>query len=74
MTQVPRRSRADVDPVVITGIGAVSPLGSSFAEISESLFAGRSGVREIDGGEYAREGRQFACPVNEIPPPPAGSC
>lgn len=74
MMRAPRRSRADVDPVVITGIGAVSPLGGSFAEISESLFAGRSGVREIDAGEYAREGRQFACPVTEIQPPPAGSC
>ena len=30
--------------VVITGIGAVTPIGNSFDEISESLFTGKSGI------------------------------
>jgi len=57
------------EPVVITGCGAVSPLGSSFAEIADALMAGRSGVRTIDPGPHSREAVQFAAPVGEIPPP-----
>lgn len=33
--------------VVITGIGALTPLGNSFAESWEALKAGRSGIKEI---------------------------
>ena len=61
--------RSTVEPVVITGIGAVSPLGCSFTEIAENLLAGRSGVQAIDAGEYAREPVQFAAPVTHIPTP-----
>jgi 3-oxoacyl-[acyl-carrier-protein] synthase II len=63
--------RASHEPVVITGVGAVSPLGSSFGEIADALMAGRSGVRAIDPGEHARERIQFAAPVSGIPAPPA---
>jgi 3-oxoacyl-[acyl-carrier-protein] synthase II len=59
------------EPVVITGLGAVSPLGSSFSEIADGLLAGRSGVRAIDLGQYAREQTQFAAAVTEIPLAPA---
>ena len=48
------------EPVVITGIGAATPLGNSFDEIAEALLAGRSGVRSIDPGPFAREPLQFA--------------
>jgi 3-oxoacyl-[acyl-carrier-protein] synthase II len=61
----------DHEPVVITGVGAVSPLGSTFTDIADSLLAGVSGVRSIDPGEFGREARQFAAPVTEIPVPPA---
>ncbi|MFM8379231.1 MAG: beta-ketoacyl synthase N-terminal-like domain-containing protein, partial [Planctomycetia bacterium] len=54
---------------VITGLGVVSPLGNSFAEVADSLLAGRSGVREIEAAAGAREGRQFAAPVASIPQP-----
>jgi 3-oxoacyl-[acyl-carrier-protein] synthase II len=30
--------------VVITGVGAVTPLGNSFSEIADSLFTGKSGI------------------------------
>ena len=33
--------------VVVTGMGAISPLGSSLAEYWEGLVAGRSGIRRI---------------------------
>ncbi|MFM8634467.1 MAG: beta-ketoacyl-[acyl-carrier-protein] synthase family protein [Planctomycetia bacterium] len=64
------RTHRDYEPVVITGIGAVSPLGHSFDAIAESLLAGRSGVRSIDPGPLAREPVQFAGAVTDIPPPP----
>jgi 3-oxoacyl-[acyl-carrier-protein] synthase II len=68
-------SRHDrVEPVMITGVGAVTPLGSGFAEIADNLLAGRSGVRSIDPGRYAREPVQFAAPVMEIPIPSADTC
>jgi len=60
--------------VVITGAGAVSPLGASFDEIADALMAGRSGVRAIDPGPYAREAVQFAAPVTRIPVPPHETC
>ena len=40
-------SRASDAAAVITGLGVVSPLGNSFADVAESLLSGRSGVREI---------------------------
>ena len=63
--------RIDREPVVITGVGAVSPMGSAFDEIADNLLAGRSGVRSVDPGEYAREPVQFAAPVTTIPAPDA---
>jgi 3-oxoacyl-[acyl-carrier-protein] synthase II len=66
--------RIDREPVVITGVGAVSPLGATFDEIADNLLAGRSGVRSVDPGRYAREPIQFAAPVTSIPPPPPDTC
>ncbi|NBW87774.1 MAG: hypothetical protein EBR23_13355, partial [Planctomycetia bacterium] len=63
--------RAEREAVAITGIGVVSPLGSSFAIVADALVAGRSGVREIDAGDPARGARYFAAPVTDIPTPPA---
>jgi len=62
------------EAVVITGMGAVTPLGSSFDEIADALMAGRSGVRAIDPGLHARESVQFAAPVDRIPVPSRESC
>ncbi|MCE9632030.1 MAG: beta-ketoacyl-[acyl-carrier-protein] synthase family protein [Planctomycetia bacterium] len=64
--------RGHREPVVVTGIGAASPLGCRFDEIADNLLAGRSGVRAIEPGPHARESVQFAAPVTEIPIPPAG--
>ena len=62
------------EPIAITGIGAVSPLGHSFDSITDSLLAGRSGVRSIDPGAFARESHQFAAALDMIPAPPDGIC
>jgi len=62
------------EAVAITGIGAVTPLGHSFEAITDSLLAGRSGVRSIDPGEFARESQQFAAAVDSVPAPPDGVC
>jgi len=62
------------EPVVITGVGTVSPLGSAFDEVADALLAGRSGVRSIDPGPHAREDVQFAAPVSDIPTPSRATC
>jgi len=67
MDTMPSPGRA----VAITGLGVVSPLGTSFAEVADNLLAGRSGIREIAAAQGAREARQFAGPVMSIPVPPA---
>ncbi|MFM1996487.1 MAG: 3-oxoacyl-[acyl-carrier-protein] synthase 2 [Planctomycetota bacterium] len=59
--------------VVISGVGAVTPLGNGFDAVADALLAGRSGVRAIDPGPFARESRQFAAVVDRIPPPPSGT-
>jgi 3-oxoacyl-[acyl-carrier-protein] synthase II len=61
------------EPVAITGVAAVSPLGHTFAEIAANLLAGRSGVRTIAGAASGAP-TTFAAAVDEIPRPPAGSC
>lgn len=68
------RARINREPTAITGIGAVSPLGHSFEAIADSLLAGRSGVRSVDPGEFARESHQFAATVDAIPSPSGGIC
>ncbi len=50
-------------PVVVTGVGAVSPLGNDAATIGAALLAGRSGVVEIAAGDACRGERQFAAPA-----------
>ena len=64
MTRAPLRTDRSA---MITGIGAVTPLGNDFDTIADALLAGRSGVVEIDGAGFSREARQFAAPVAAIP-------
>ncbi|MDT9699270.1 beta-ketoacyl-[acyl-carrier-protein] synthase family protein [Streptomyces sp. P17] len=46
---VPRARR-----VVVTGLGAVSPLGVGVGELWQGLLEGRHGIRELDGEEFAQ--------------------
>ncbi|HET6257671.1 MAG TPA: beta-ketoacyl synthase N-terminal-like domain-containing protein, partial [Pseudonocardia sp.] len=38
--------------VVVTGLGATTPLGGDVASTCEALLAGRSGVRRIDDADH----------------------
>ncbi len=69
MTEFAIHRRDEREPVVITGVAAVSPLGCDIPTILENLFAGVSGIREIDVDERARTDSRFAGPVTEIPVP-----
>ncbi len=63
-------SRRDTcEPVVITGVAAVTPLGCDAETIFGNLFAGQSGVREIDIDPRVRTDSRFAAPVLDIPVP-----
>lgn len=53
----------NIDRVVITGIGVVSPIGAGIHIFEKSLFAGNSGIRFIK--ELEETG--FACKVGGIP-------
>jgi 3-oxoacyl-[acyl-carrier-protein] synthase II len=50
----------DEQTVWITGVGAVSPLGSDFAEISASLLAGKSAIRPVTGFDASEHPCQIA--------------
>jgi 3-oxoacyl-[acyl-carrier-protein] synthase II/nodulation protein E len=45
-----------VNRVVITGLGCITPIGSTISDFRESLFAGRSGISPISGVEDAPDG------------------
>ncbi len=47
-------------PVVITGIGAATPLGNDFPTIADNLLAGVSGVRRIDAFDVKDHPSQIA--------------
>jgi len=70
MSELGIRHGTDDEPVMITGMAAVSPLGCDLATILGNLFAGVSGVTTIDVDPRARVApAQFAAPVAAIPTP-----
>jgi 3-oxoacyl-[acyl-carrier-protein] synthase II len=54
--------------VVITGLGAVTPLGNSVPEYWESLVQGRSGAATISRFDASELRTQFACEVKNFDP------
>lgn len=54
--------------VVITGLGAVTPIGNSLKEYWESLIGGRSGAGPITYFDAAKFRTQFACEVKNFDP------
>ncbi|MFF6774566.1 beta-ketoacyl-ACP synthase II [Streptomyces sp. NPDC012637] len=60
--------------VVVTGIGATTPLGGDSASTWEGLLAGRSGVRPLEGERFAelpvRIAAQIAVDPSEVLPRP----
>lgn len=49
--------------VVVTGLGAISPLGSNLASTWEGMKAGRSGAAPITLWDASKHKTQFACEV-----------
>ncbi len=49
--------------VAVTGIGIVSPLGDSIAELGDNLAAGRSAVRRLDDEAFGRLSTRIAAPA-----------
>jgi 3-oxoacyl-[acyl-carrier-protein] synthase II len=61
----------NLEPAIsITGVGALSSLGSDFAEISASLLAGRSGIREVSGFDASQHPCRIAGQVTLPACPP----
>ena len=54
--------------VVITGMGAVSPLGNDFETTWENLTAGRSGAAPIVGFDASEYPVHFACELKDFDP------
>ena len=57
-------------PVWITGIGALSPMGTTFDEISASLLAGKSAIRPIEDFEVGEHPCRIAGQLCLPPSPP----
>jgi 3-oxoacyl-[acyl-carrier-protein] synthase II len=49
--------------VVITGMGAITPIGNNIKEYSENLFAGKSGAAPITHFDATKFKTKFACEV-----------
>ncbi|MDR1886405.1 MAG: beta-ketoacyl-ACP synthase II [Prevotellaceae bacterium] len=49
--------------VVITGIGAITPIGNNVKEFSDNLFAGKSGAAPITHFDTTKFKTKFACEV-----------
>ncbi len=54
--------------VVVTGLGAVTPLGNSLAAYSEALFKGVSGANAITHFDASAFKTRFACEVKNFDP------
>src|SRR5687768_9592837 len=57
--------------VAVTGIGVISPLGNSTGALLESLAAARSGIRRLEGADYARLANPIGAPAAAEPAPVA---
>ena len=58
----------DLKRVVITGMGALTPIGNSIDEFWENLVAGKSGAKPITKFDASLFKTQFACEVKNFDP------
>ena len=54
--------------VVVTGLGAITPLGNSVEETWKALIAGKSGAAPITHFDTSKFKTQFACEVKDFRP------
>ena len=57
-------------PILITGVGAATPLGHSYRTIADGLLAGRSGVQAVTGFDVSEHPSRIAGQVEKVPCPP----
>jgi 3-oxoacyl-[acyl-carrier-protein] synthase II len=60
----------DMKKVVVTGMGAVTPLGNNVPDFWEALIAGRSGAGPITHFNATKFKTQFACEIKGFDPSP----
>jgi 3-oxoacyl-[acyl-carrier-protein] synthase II len=58
------------DAVWITGVGASTPLGNTFATTADNLLAGKSGARALTAFSVADHVSKIIAPVDPVPVPP----
>ena len=54
--------------VVVTGLGAITPLGNTLAETWEGIVNGKSGAGPITQFDASKFKTQFACEVKDFDP------
>ncbi len=54
--------------VVVTGLGALTPIGNSIGELWKSLIAGVSGANQITHFDASKFKTQFACELKNFDP------
>ena len=54
--------------VVVTGLGAITPLGNSLKEYWEGLIGGKSGAAPIQRFDASKFKTRFACEVKNFDP------
>lgn len=59
-------------PIVVTGLGLVTPLGVGVDAVWEPLIAGQNGIRSIDPLDVSDLATQFAGLEPDIADDPAG--
>ena len=57
------------EPIWITGVGAVTPVGSTYAQIAENLLAGKSGVRSVTQFPVTDHLSQIGASIDAVPCP-----
>lgn len=54
--------------VVVTGVGAITPIGDNYNEFAENLFNGKNGAAEIKSFDASHFKTKFACELKEYDP------
>ena len=57
---------ANIRRVVVTGLGAITPIGLSVDEFWQALLDGKSGAANITRFDPSRLNTHFACEVKRI--------
>ena len=60
-----------MDAVWITGVGAATPLGNTYATVADNLLAGQCGVRQVEHFDVTKHHCKVYAPLVTIPTPPS---